>query len=109
MMSSTPSGAAPTGKDEAQPAAQSPLESRPVETLASNHPAPLCGSQLPGLMENAVLAAAGGFLDAFTYIGHGHVFANAMTGNVVLLGINAVGRNWHQSFRHLPPILAFLV
>src|SRR6185437_11215017 len=34
-----------------------------------------------------LLSLSGGFLDAFTYIGHGGVFANAMTGNVVLMGV----------------------
>src|SRR6187402_1432230 len=33
-----------------------------------------------------LVSFSGGFLDAFTYVGHGRVFANAMTGNVVLLG-----------------------
>ncbi len=56
-----------------------------------------------------LLAAAGGFLDGFTYVGHGHVFANAMTGNVVLLGVNCVSGSWHTGFRHLPPIAAFLL
>jgi uncharacterized membrane protein YoaK (UPF0700 family) len=56
---------------------------------------------------NVALAAAGGYLDAFTYIGHGHVFANAMTGNVVLLAVNAAMGNWHQSLQHLPPIVTF--
>lgn len=58
---------------------------------------------------NVVLAAAGGCLDAFTYVGHGHVFANAMTGNVVLLAVHAVSGDWHQSLRHLPPIVTFLI
>jgi uncharacterized membrane protein YoaK (UPF0700 family) len=57
----------------------------------------------------ALLAWAGGFLDGFTYVGHGHVFANAMTGNVVLLGINCLSGSWHIALRHLPAILAFLV
>jgi uncharacterized membrane protein YoaK (UPF0700 family) len=61
------------------------------------------------LRVSALLAAAGGFLDGFTYVGHGHVFANAMTGNVVLLGINCVSGSWHAALRHIPPILAFLV
>lgn len=61
----------------------------------------------PGI--SALLAAAGGFLDGFTYVGHGHVFANAMTGNVVLLGINSLSGSWGAAFRHLPAILAFLV
>jgi uncharacterized membrane protein YoaK (UPF0700 family) len=60
----------------------------------------------PGI--SASLAAAGGFLDGFTYVGHGHVFANAMTGNVVLLGINCLSGSWHTAFRHVPAILAFL-
>jgi uncharacterized membrane protein YoaK (UPF0700 family) len=57
----------------------------------------------------AILAAAGGYLDAFTYVGHGHVFANAMTGNVVLLGVNCIGGDWRTGVRHLPPIIAFLI
>jgi uncharacterized membrane protein YoaK (UPF0700 family) len=56
-----------------------------------------------------LLAASGGFLDAFTYFGHGHVFANAMTGNVVLLGINAAAGETRQALSHLWPILAFLL
>ncbi|MEG9437852.1 DUF1275 domain-containing protein [Edaphobacter sp. HDX4] len=61
----------------------------------------------PGI--SASLAAAGGFLDGFTYVGHGQVFSNAMTGNVVLLGINCLSGSWHTGFRHLPAILAFLI
>ena len=57
----------------------------------------------------ALLAACGGFLDSFTYLGHGHVFANAMSGNVVLLGVNAASGKWSQSLAHLRPILAFLL
>jgi len=56
-----------------------------------------------------LLAGCGGFLDAFTYLGHGHVFATAMTGNVVLLGVYAATGNWTQSLSHLRPILAFLL
>ena len=61
------------------------------------------------LASSVLLATTGGFLDGFTYVGHGHVFANAMTGNVVLLGINCIFGSWQTGFRHLPPILAFLV
>ncbi len=60
------------------------------------------------LSNSALLAIVGGFLDGFTYVGHGHVFANAMTGNVVLLGVYGIARSWQQSFRHLPPILTFV-
>jgi uncharacterized membrane protein YoaK (UPF0700 family) len=57
----------------------------------------------------ALLAAAGGFLDGFTYVGHGHVFANAMTGNVVLLGISCVSGSWRTALHLLPAIVAFVV
>ncbi|GGH13620.1 membrane protein [Silvibacterium dinghuense] len=59
-------------------------------------------------LTGSLLATAGGFLDAFTYTAHGHVFANAMTGNVILLGVSCVSHNWHTGLRHLPPIAAFL-
>jgi len=57
----------------------------------------------------ALLAIAGGFLDAFTYIAHGGVFANAQTGNVVLLGVFAASGDWLGAVRHVLPILAFLI
>jgi uncharacterized membrane protein YoaK (UPF0700 family) len=57
----------------------------------------------------ALLSIAGGFLDAFTWVGHGGVFANAQTGNVVLLGVFAATAQWHQAVRHVPPIIAFLL
>jgi uncharacterized membrane protein YoaK (UPF0700 family) len=60
------------------------------------------------LATGALLATAGGFLDGFTYVGHGHVFANSMTGNVVLLGINSFSGSWTIAFHHLPAIVAFL-
>lgn len=56
----------------------------------------------------ATLAVAGGFLDAFTYLCHGGVFANAQTGNIVLLGIRlAEGDLWGVS-HYLLPIAAFV-
>jgi uncharacterized membrane protein YoaK (UPF0700 family) len=61
------------------------------------------------LLHGAILAVVGGFLDAFTFIEKGHVFANAMTGNVVLLGVFTAARNWTQAGGHLLPILAFLL
>jgi uncharacterized membrane protein YoaK (UPF0700 family) len=56
-----------------------------------------------------LLSTAGGFLDAFTWIAHGGVFANAQTGNVVLLGLFAALGDWAQAARHVPPIAAFVV
>lgn len=35
-----------------------------------------------------MLAIVGGFLDAYTFSTRGGVFSNAITGNIVLLGLN---------------------
>lgn len=56
----------------------------------------------------ALLAITGGFLDAYTYICRGKVFANAQTGNVALLGMNLAEGNWNMAIRYLIPILAFI-
>jgi uncharacterized membrane protein YoaK (UPF0700 family) len=64
---------------------------------------------LSGVGASAVFACVGGILDAFTYFGHGRVFANSMTGNVVLLGVNVMQADWHQALRHLFPICSFFV
>ncbi|MPM04413.1 hypothetical protein SDC9_50690 [bioreactor metagenome] len=55
----------------------------------------------------ALLALTGGFLDAYTYLSRGGVFANAQTGNMVLLGIRLAERNWGGAVRYLIPIIAF--
>ena len=55
----------------------------------------------------AVLALAGGFLDAYTYLVRGGVFANAQTGNIVLLGVRLMEGDWAGAGHYLVPILAF--
>lgn len=49
----------------------------------------------------------GGYLDAYAYLAHGHVFANAQTGNVVLLAVHAAAGDWTQATGHIPPIVTF--
>lgn len=61
------------------------------------------------LLSATLLAAVGGLLDAVVYTLHGHVFANAMTGNVILLGISAFSGDWWQALRHFVPICAFVL
>jgi uncharacterized membrane protein YoaK (UPF0700 family) len=56
-----------------------------------------------------LLAGTGGFLDAYTFVGRGGVFANAQTGNIVLLGVAAGERHWLAALLHVPPVLAFLL
>ena len=49
----------------------------------------------------------GGYLDANAYLAHGHVFACAQTGNVVLLAVHLSEGDWTQAVRHIPPIATF--
>ena len=58
-------------------------------------------------LTGGLLAIVGGFLDAYTYILRGGVFANAQTGNVVLLAINIAKGAFYQAGFHIIPILAF--
>ena len=59
------------------------------------------------LWVGAVLALAGGLLDAYTYLVRGGVFANAQTGNIVLLGVRLMEGDWAGAGHYLVPILAF--
>ena len=55
----------------------------------------------------AVLAVVGGFLDAYSYLFRGGGFANAQTGNIVLLGISLQKGKWQGAVHYAIPILAF--
>lgn len=54
-----------------------------------------------------LLATVGGFLDAYTYLECGGVFANAQTGNLVLLGIALINGQLAQCWLYLTPVIAF--
>lgn len=56
-----------------------------------------------------LLAIVGGFLDAYTFICRGGVFANAQTGNIVLIGVEATKGNLLKAFMAFLPILAFII
>lgn len=55
------------------------------------------------------LAVVGGFLDAYTFITRGEVFANAQTGNMVLMGVNLAGRNFEKAGYYAVPVFAFFL
>ncbi|MGY4507851.1 uncharacterized membrane protein YoaK (UPF0700 family) [Bradyrhizobium sp. USDA 3650] len=55
-----------------------------------------------------LLAFAGGYLDAYTWIMHG-VMANAQTANLVLLWVYGSIGDWAKALHFVPPILAFAV
>ncbi len=57
----------------------------------------------------AILAVVGGYLDAYTYISRGEVFANAQTGNIMFLAMNLASGDPMKSLSYVPPIVAFVV
>jgi uncharacterized membrane protein YoaK (UPF0700 family) len=54
-----------------------------------------------------LLTADGAFLDAFSYLGHGHVFANVMTANLVLSSISCVHGDWTRVAQLLLPVASY--
>ena len=54
-----------------------------------------------------ILALSGGFMDAYSYIERGKVFANAQTGNMLLFGVNLSEGNYQTMLNYLFPVLAF--
>lgn len=59
------------------------------------------------MVTGMLLAASGGYMDAYSYLCREHVFANAQTGNMLLFGIYVSERSWNLAFRYLLPVLAF--
>ncbi|WP_396928762.1 YoaK family protein [Mycolicibacterium sp.] len=54
-----------------------------------------------------LLTAANGFLDAYTYLARGGVFANVQTANVILFALNMSHGKLTSALAHVWPILAF--
>lgn len=55
-----------------------------------------------------LLTLAGGFQDAYSYNCRGKVFANAQTGNIVLLGQNLAQGYFIDALHYLVPLAAFI-
>lgn len=53
------------------------------------------------------ITLAGGFQDAYSYLMRGKVFANAQTGNIVLLFKNVVDLNFKGAVAYLIPVISF--
>lgn len=53
------------------------------------------------------LALSGGLMDAYSYLLRGEVFANAQTGNMLLLGVHASQGNWEMCLKYAFPISFF--
>ena len=56
-----------------------------------------------------ILAMAGGFMDAYSYVCRDHVFANAQTGNILLIGVKLSETQWMQALRYAFPVIAFTI
>lgn len=53
------------------------------------------------------LSVSGGLQDVYTYLYRGKVFANAQTGNIVLLSVRLFEGDWAAAGHYLIPLLAF--
>lgn len=55
-----------------------------------------------------LLSLAGGFQDAYSYHCRNKVFANAQTGNIVLLGGHLISGEFSLALRYFFPIISFI-
>ena len=65
--------------------------------LEKNHPRQMSDSYLTAVL----IVLSGGLLDAYTYFCRGQVFANAPTGNIVLMSAQLASGQWLRAVRYL--------
>ena len=53
------------------------------------------------------LSLSGGLQDVYTYLFRGKVFANAQTGNIVLMAVHAFAGEWGRVLHYLVPLCVF--
>lgn len=56
-----------------------------------------------------ILALAGGFMDVYSYVARGGVFANAQTGNILLTGVHLSEGDFALAARYAIPVFSFAV
>ena len=61
------------------------------------------------IMVGIFLALSGGFMDAYSYINRGKVFANAETGNIILMALKVCEGKFFEAVNYLIPIVSFAV
>jgi uncharacterized membrane protein YoaK (UPF0700 family) len=66
------------------------------------------GQRMSALAASGLATTAGGAMDAWVYLAHGHVLANAQSGNVVLMSIALAGEDVARAATHLPSLVAFV-
>ena len=65
---------------------------------------------MPSLKPHGQMSEAfitGGLQDVYTYLYRGKVFANAQTGNIVLMAVKLFAGEWGEALRYLIPLCAF--
>ena len=62
------------------------------------------GQMSESFLTAVFLSLSGGLQDAYTYLFRGKVFANAQTGNIVLLSSNLMDGNWERVLHYLVPL-----
>ena len=67
------------------------------------------GQMSEAFLTAAFLSLSGGLQDAYTYVFRGGVFANAQTGNIVLLSQNLFEKNWGLALRYFIPVFSFVL
>ena len=65
------------------------------------------GQMSESFLTAVFLSLSGGLQDAYTYLFRGRVFANAQTGNIVLLSANIMDGKWDKAVHYLVPLTAF--
>ena len=65
------------------------------------------GQMSESFLTAVFLSLSGGLQDAYTYLFRGKVFANAQTGNIVLLSANLMDGQWDRVLHYLVPLCAF--
>lgn len=78
----------------------------PLKVIKINSPADIAAERFGTAL---FIILSGGFQDAYTYCVRGNVFANAQTGNIVLLSTAAFNGNWGVVLKYLIPVSAFIL
>ena len=61
------------------------------------------------LLIGTLLAVSGGLMDAYSYLFRGQVFANAQTGNILLLSVHVTQQEWRLALQYACPVIAFSI
>ncbi len=67
------------------------------------------GQMSDSLRTAAFVVLSGGFQDAYTYCCRDGVFANAQTGNIVLMSGHLLDGEWMSALKYFIPVMSFLV